>query len=141
MVEKTDVIQKPVPAPDELSAPFFEGARKGLLMIQRCTECGAYLAPGSRACTGCLGEALAWVPASGRGTVFTFGVMHQRYHPAFASEIPYNVAVVELEEGPRLNTNLVGVPNEEIRVGMAVEVTFDRLTDEVSIPKFRRAGG
>ena len=140
-MESVDVARKPVPVPDDLSAPFFEGARQGTLMIQRCTACGAHLAPGTRACTECLSEALAWVRASGRGTVFTFGVMHQRYHPAFSDEIPYNVAVVELEEGPRLNTNLVEVRNEDIRVGMAVAVTFERLTDDVSIPKFRPVGG
>ena len=65
--------------------------------------------------------------------------MHQRYHPGFVDDLPYNVAVVELEEGPRLNTNIVGVENEDLRVGMPVEVVFEELSDEVSLPKFRPA--
>ncbi len=108
-------------------------------MIQRCKGCGTHLYPGRQLCTECLGEALEWVQASGRGTLFTFGIMHQRYHPGFVDDLPYNVAVVELEEGPRLNTNIVGVENEALRVGMAVEVIFEELTDEISLPKFRPA--
>jgi uncharacterized OB-fold protein len=139
MVEKADVQQKPVPRPDDLSRPFFDGAREGALMIQRCKGCETHLPPGSRVCTECLGEEVDWVQASGRGTLFTFGIMHQRYHPGFVDDLPYNVAVVELEEGPRLNTNIVGVENEALRVGMPVEVVFEELTDEVSLPKFRPA--
>ena len=131
---------KPVPQPDEASLPFFEGARRGVLMIQRCTRCNAYLAPGSYICTECLSDALEWAPASGRGTLHTFGIMHQRYHPGFVDEIPYNIAVVELDEGPRLSTNIVGVANEELRVGMPVVATFEQVDEEVALPKFRPAG-
>ena len=93
--------------------------------------------PGSRACTECLSESLEWVPASGRATLFTFAVMHQRYHPGFFDEIPYNIAVVELEEGPRLNTNIIGVPNEGLRVGMPLVVSFEEVGEGVVLPKFR----
>ena len=63
--------------------------------------------------------------------------MHQTYHPGFSGDGPYNVAVVELEEGPRLNTNIVGVANEDLKVGMPVEVIFEAASDEVSLPKFQ----
>jgi len=76
---------------------------------------------------------------SGRGTVSTFVVFHQRYFPSFANDIPYNVVQVQLDEGPRLTANLVDVPNAEITVGMRVEVVFDDVTPEVSLPRFRRA--
>lgn len=139
MAQSIDVPSKPIPQPDDPSRPFFEGAQRGALVIQHCTACGAYLAPGSRACTECLSEALEWVPASGRATLFTFAVMHQRYHPGFYNDLPYNIAVVELEEGPRLNTNVVGVANEDLRVGMPLTVTFEELGEGIVLPKFRPA--
>jgi uncharacterized OB-fold protein len=139
MTQSVDVPRKPIPQPDAVSRPFFEGAQRGELLIQRCTACGAHLAPGSRACTECLSEALAWVLASGRATLFTYAVMHQRYHPGFADELPYNLAVVELEEGPRLNTNIVDVANDELRVGMPLVVTFVEAGDGIVLPKFRPA--
>ncbi|MGI8550342.1 MAG: Zn-ribbon domain-containing OB-fold protein [Dehalococcoidia bacterium] len=132
--------RKPIPQPDDASRPFFDGARRGVLMIERCLECQVYLAPGSFVCSECLGDRLEWVQASGRGTLFTFAIMHQRYHPGFAAELPYNIAVVELEEGPRLNTSIVGVRNEDLRVGIPLLVTFEQLSAEVSLPKFRSAG-
>ncbi len=135
--DQTDA--RPIPEPDEATAPFFEAARRGVLLIQRCAACDVFLAPGTRACTECLAESLDWVEASGRGTLFTFGVMHQRYHPGFFDRLPYNVAEVELDEGPRVNTTIAGVANEELRVGMRVVVTFDALTDDVAVPRFRPA--
>lgn len=128
---------KPLPVPDEESRPFFDAAREGRLLIMRCKSCGAYRYPSRDRCDVCWSTDTAWVQASGRGTVYTFGIMHQLYHPGFKDEIPYNVAVVELEEGPRTHTNLVGIANDQIRVGMPVEVVFEKLTDEVTIPKFK----
>ena len=139
MTQSVERASKPIPQPDEPSQPFFDGAQRGELMIQHCTACGASLAPGSRACTECLSEALEWVPASGKATLFTFAVMHQKYHPGFFDALPYNIAVVELDEGPRLNTNVVGIANAELRVGMPLVVTFEDVGDGVVLPKFRPA--
>jgi hypothetical protein len=111
---------------------------EGKLLLMKCGACGAFRLPSRQHCDRCLSTDSAWVAASGRGTVRTFGIMHQRYHPAFADDIPYNVTVVELEEGPRLPTNLIGVSNEEIRVGMKVVLEWERHTD-VALPKFRPA--
>ncbi|HLZ69333.1 MAG TPA: Zn-ribbon domain-containing OB-fold protein [Dehalococcoidia bacterium] len=130
---------KPMPAADEDSAPFFAGAREGRLMLMRCNNCGAYRYPSRDRCDVCWSTDTAWVQASGKGAVYTFGIMHQLYHPGFKDEIPYNVAVIELAEGPRMYSNLVGVANDQIRVGMPVEVTFERISDEISLPKFRPA--
>ncbi|MEO6397190.1 MAG: OB-fold domain-containing protein [Tepidiformaceae bacterium] len=127
-------IPKPLPEADESSRPFFEGAMEGKLMLMKCTDCGAFRLPSRHHCDDCLSPEFQWVESSGRGTVRTFGVMHQKYHPGF--ELPYNVTVVELEEGPRLPTNLVGLKNGEITVGMAVQVDWERHED-VSLPKFR----
>jgi uncharacterized OB-fold protein len=133
-----EVPMKPLPLPDEASQPFFDGAMSGTLMIMRCQDCGTARVPSRSHCDNCLSDRFEWQKASGRGKVHTFGVMHQKYHPAFFSELPYNLAVVELEEGPRLSTNLVGVKNEDIRVGMPVVVDFEKY-DDVALPKFRPA--
>ncbi len=133
----TSEYTKPMPGPDEESAPYFEGARAHKLMLMRCESCGRYRFPSRDRCDRCWSTETAWAQASGKGTVYTFGLMHQLYHPGFKDQIPYNVAVVELEEGPRMATNIVGVPNDQIRVGMAVEVTFEDISAEISLPKFR----
>lgn len=135
----TPIPAKPIPVPDEASAPFFEGARQGRLMLMRCRACGAWRMPSRDRCDRCWSTDTEWAAASGKGTLYTFGIMHQRYHPAFAAEIPYNVAVVELAEGPRLTTNIIDCPNDQLRVGMPVEVVFDSVSDDVSVPKFRPA--
>lgn len=132
----TETIAKPLPEPDEASKPFFEGAMAGRLMLMKCSACGQWRLPSRQHCDNCLSEEFTWEQASGRGTVRTFGVMHQRYHPGWANEMPYNVTIVELEEGPRLPTNLVGVQNDAIRVGMQVVVDFEK-HDDVALPKFR----
>lgn len=134
MTEQT--IPKPAPEPDEASKPFFDGALDGKLMLMRCTNCGTVRLPSRQHCDKCLSDGYEWVQSSGRGTLHTFGVMHQRYHPAFVPDIPYNVAVVELDEGPRMVTNIVEAANEDLRVGMPVEVVFEPRED-VALPKFR----
>jgi len=90
-------------------------------------------------CPDCLSDRYDWARVSGRGTIASFVVFHKAYFPAFVAEIPYAVAQVELEEGPRLTSNLVDVPPDQIAIGMPVEVVFDDVTPEVSLPRFRRA--
>lgn len=109
-------------------------------MIQHCSNCATYQLPGRFVCDECFAKDPEWVEASGRGTIFTFTVVHQPYHPAFSEEIPYNVVVVELEEGPRLVSTIAGIDNENIHVGMQVEVIFEDATREVSMPQFRPIG-
>jgi hypothetical protein len=79
------------------------------------------------------------VPVSGRGEILSFYLMHQVYHPGFAAEVPYPVILVKLAEGPKLISNLVDCAPEEVRIGLPVEVVFEKLSDEVTIPKFRPA--
>ena len=90
-------------------------------------------------CIGCFSADLEWAPAGGRGTLYSFALMHQVYDPAFADEVPYNIAVVELDEGVRMTANVVGCANEELRIGMPLVVTFEQVSEEVAIPKFRRS--
>ena len=127
----------PIPTPDEESAPFFRGAKERKLLLLRCSGCGRHRLPGRERCADCWSTGAEWVEASGRGKLYTFGIMHQQYHPAFAGAIPYNFALVELEEGPRLVTSIVDCPNEELRVDMPVEAVFDDVSDETTLVRFR----
>ncbi len=130
------LVTKPLPEADAASRPFWDGAMEGRLMLMRCADCQAWRLPSRRHCDQCLSDNYTWEQASGRGVVRTFGVMHQKYHPAF--EVPYNVTIVELAEGPRITTNLIGISNADIRVGMPVVVEWERHSD-VALPKFRPA--
>ena len=130
-------IDKPLPRPTEDSGPYWEAAHHGELRMQRCGDCGLVRFPPSLLCARCLSETVEWVRLSGRGTVFSWIVVHQSQHPAFNADTPYNVTIVELEEGPRLHTQLVGCTNDAIHIGMPVEVVFDQINDEVTLPKFR----
>ena len=84
---------------------------------------------------------MAWRQASGRGTLYTFTIMHQVMNPGFASAVPYNVAQVDLDEGVRMTSNVVGIANDALRIGMKLEVVFEDVGDNVRIPKFRPAAG
>jgi uncharacterized protein len=130
-------ISKPIPAITPDMREFFDGARAGRLMVQKCDNCGTLRFPAHDLCSKCNSTASRWVPVSGRGEVFSFNIMHQHYHPGFAKEVPYAVVVVELEEGCKFISNLLGVKPHDIRCGMPVEVTFEKLNEDVSIPKFR----
>ena len=127
----------PIPTADEASELFFRGARERRLMLLRCAQCGRHRLPGRERCADCWSTDAEWVQASGRGKLYTFGIMHQQYHPAFAGAIPYNFALVELEEGPRLVTSIVDCPNEELRVDMPVEAVFDDVSEETTLVRFR----
>jgi hypothetical protein len=130
-------VPKPIPGITPDMKEFFAGAQRRRLMVQKCEGCGMLRFPAYEICTKCLGNGASWVSVSGRGTVFSFNIMHQLYHPGFASEVPYAVVVVELEEGPKFVSNLVGIKPHDIKCGMPVEVEFEKLSDEVYLPKFR----
>lgn len=129
----------PLPQPDEDAQPFWDALRKGELRIQHCTACGLLAHPPRAMCHECGSFEFEWQRVSGRGTVYTFAVTQQPIHPALVDQTPFATVVIELEEGPRLTSNLVDVPPDEIEIGLPVEVVFERVTDEVTLPLFRRA--
>ena len=116
--------------------PYWEATKKHELTAYRCLNCGTYY---SRVihCVACDNPKMDWVKVSGKGEVFTFGIFHQVYHPGWKDEIPYNVAWVKLDEGPITLTNIVECKNEDIYVGMPVEVVFEDIDEEVTLPKFK----
>lgn len=130
-------MQKPLPGRDELNKPFWEAARRHELVLQHCPSCGSYRYPAGLNCSECLSDKLEWKKVSGRGIVYTWTVFHRAYHPSFVNEVPYAVVAVELEEGPRMITNLLDCKLNDIIIGLPVEVVFEDANQEISLPKFR----
>jgi uncharacterized OB-fold protein len=132
---------KPLPVPDSESTPFWDGMREGKLMLQRCASSGEFLFPPVTFCPGSL-ERPEWAQASGKGTVFSWiTVRHPVPRDIYAEDVPYVVAIVALDEGCRMTGNLVDCAPEEVRAGMAVEIVFNRVTPEITLPAFRPVGG
>jgi uncharacterized OB-fold protein len=132
---------KPLPVPNELTRPFWEAARQERLVIQRCKDCRYYNHPPKPACDNCMSENLGFEPVSGRGTIWSRTVMYHKNVPGFENDVPYLNVVVELEEQPDLLmiTNLPGSAPEDGKVGTPVEVVFQRINDEITLPQFRIA--
>ena len=129
--------KKPLPRPDEESKWFWEACRRHELFAERCRSCGMLRFYPRALCPGCLSSDTIYERLSGRGRVHTFTVTWQNQAPGFREELPYVMAYVELNEGPRILTNIVGCPPEEIRIGMPVEVEFEDATPEIGLPRFR----
>jgi uncharacterized protein len=128
--------EMPIPVPTPESRPFWAAAREKRLVVPRCRSCGDAWFPPTLLCPSCGSAGHEWIEVSGRGTVFSFVVMHRVYHPAFADKVPYVVAVIELEEGPRLLSNVISISPGEIRCDMPVRVTFDECRGDMTIPQF-----
>jgi uncharacterized protein len=126
-----------LPRPTAESLPFWDGLARHELRVQRCEACGRYWFPPSNRCQHCWSDRHAWQQVSGRGRVHSFTVFRRAYAAELADQLPYVVGVVELEEGPRLITNVVGVEPDDVRVDLPVEVVFDDLTDDVTLHAFR----
>ena len=127
--------QIPLPQPTPLSKPHWDGCREGVLRVQRCGDCDSFVFIPKPVCGGCLGTNLSWVESSGRGTLYSYSVVHRPQQPTF--EVPYTVAIVELEEGWHMLSNLIGVEPDEIAIGMSLEESFERKSDEITLPYFR----
>ena len=126
---------RPIPQADEESREFYEGARRHELMLMRCKNCRAWRLPSRPRCPDCWSTETAWERASGRATLYSFGVMHQKF-PGFTEEGPYQYAIVELDEGPRIVSNVVGVRDDELRVGMPLVAVFDDVSEDATLVRF-----
>lgn len=138
----TTVVDRPVPEITPRMRPFWAAASEGRLLVQRCGHCGKKHFPAIEICNGCLRDELSWIDVSGRGSVFSFIVMHQVYHPAFAERVPYVVAEVKLDEGPRIISNVIGCEPAQVTIDMPVVVDFERLDSTIgspTLPMFRPA--
>jgi uncharacterized OB-fold protein len=128
--------KKPLPKPNDDTRFFWEGCREHKLRFQKCADCGHVRWPPSIICPVCYSDHTDLITAAGRGMIFSYVIYHTAFHPAFEDDLPYVVAIVELEEGPRLLTNIVGCSHDELRCDLAVEVVWDDVTEDFSLPKF-----
>ena len=130
--------QRPRPIATDFTEPFWEGTRAGELRVQRCNDCQRFRWTPNYACPACWSEAFDWVAVSGRGTLYSYTVIHRPVDPS-RFPAPYVLAVVALEEGVHMLTNLVDVDHDRLRVGMSVEVRFEKIDDEFSVYPFAPA--
>ena len=129
---------RPLPRPTSTTRPFFDAAREHRLELQRCPRDGFFYYPRSH-CPGCWGTDWRWEPLSGRGEVYAFTVDRVGHDPALASQVPFAVAIVQLDEGPRMTANISGCDPGDVHVGMRVEAAFEDI-DDMTLVRFQPAG-
>jgi uncharacterized OB-fold protein len=132
---------KPRPIPTPASEPFWDALTDERICLQRCDACGRWVHYPRRRCPHCLSDRLSWQPARAEGSVYTFTVARQPSTPLFADEVPQVIAIVELDDGPRVTTTLVGVSPDDVTVGMRVAAVFDHGDDGVTLLRFRPSAG
>jgi uncharacterized OB-fold protein len=130
---------KPLPAVDGDNAPYWEYCRRHELRMQKCRDCGYIRFPPGVVCPRCNSLEAEWTKLSGRGRVYSYAVYRAVYHPSYKDDIPYAVGIIQLDEGPTMESNITGCNPEDIKIDMPVEVYFDDVTEEISLPKFRPA--
>jgi len=132
---------QPAPAASELTGSFWAAGLSGELRLQRCAECGHVRYPISTVCPECWSAKYEWTAMSGRGTVQSYIVFERAYHEAWADQVPYTVALIELDEGPVLISNVVGTEPAAVRVGQVVTAVFERRSATAALPQFTPLAG
>lgn len=133
--------QLPQPVANGDSLPYWQGARERKLLIRRCKACGELHFMPRHLCPSCWSDQLEWVQAKGTGSVHSFTVIRRASDPAFASRVPYVVALIDLDEGPRMMANVLGDDAMSVAIGDRVQVTFEDRGDGAMVPQFTRAAG
>lgn len=141
MSQDTGAYDKPLPRLEGLSGEFYGWCRQGELRFQRCSGCGAFRHVPRSMCPRCNSMEWEWARSSGCGTVYTWTVVERALHPAFMNATPLAPVVVEMAEGVRLLSTMIDCAPQELSIGMPVEVVFEAVTPEVTLPRFRRARG
>ena len=136
----TTQYRKPLPTVSGETKPFWDAARQGRLLIQQCRRCQEHQWYPRGFCANCWSHEIAWVEASGQGVVWTYTITHQNRSPGFQEEVPYVLALVTLEEGVKVFTNVVECNPQDVYIGMPVQVVFREATPAIHIPYFRPAG-
>ena len=128
---------KPVPVPTKETQPYWDGCKQHELRVQQCAACGHHQFYPRLYCTTCMSDRVEWVKTSGRAKILSYTIIYRPVTQAFAGNVPYVVALVTLDEGPQMMTNIVGCEPEKVHIGMPVQVTFEDWTEEISVPKFK----
>ena len=134
-------VTRPIPVPNEWTKPFWEAAKRGVLELQRCQSCGHFQHPPYPTCTQCVSTDLKFEPVRGLGTINAYTIMYHTGDKRFASAVPYASIIVELDDAPGtlMAGNLLGAPYTEAKVGRRVEIVFEKLNDDITLPQFRLA--
>ena len=127
---------KPLPTIEPETEEFWKATKRHELFLQRCNACEEVIHFPRVMCYRCLSEDLGWIKSTGLGTVYSFTIIHQVAHQGFEIEVPYVYAIIDLDDGARMISNVVNIDPSAVEVGMRVQVTFDDVTPEISIPKF-----
>ena len=127
---------RPLPLRHPISAGYWEAARRHELAVQRCTDCGQYRHYPQELCPACQSSAHEWAPLCGRGTIHSYVVSHAAFHPYWKDKVPYVIATIEVDEGVRILSEL-DEPADQVSIGAAVEVFFEAIDDEITLPRFR----
>ena len=128
-----------LPVVTALTASYWDGARTEKVLFQQCRVCGTNWHPPMPICPQCHSSEIDWLPAGGGGTVYSYTIVHHATHPAFADKVPYVVAVVELDEGPRIVTNIKNCAVEDVRGGMHVSIYFEDVAEGFRLPQAQPA--
>jgi len=130
---------KPLPHPSVESRPFWDGCKRHELLIQRCKKCGTLLHYPRVICPKDASGEFDWVRSTGKGRVHSYTICYRAFHPGFAGDLPYVAAIVELDEGVRMMSNVIGVQPAQVHIGIPVQVVFEDVTAEITLPKFKLA--
>jgi uncharacterized OB-fold protein len=128
--------EKPLPIIDPDTAPYWKASTEHRLLIKHCRDCSQHHFYPRELCPHCHSDAVDWVQAKGTGSIYSFTIARRPAGPAFKPDAPYVVAIVALDEGPRMMTNITGSPPESIRIGQRVVVAYEDINEDVSLPKF-----
>ncbi len=128
---------KPLPQPNADDKFFWDGCQKHKLLFEKCQNCGLVRWPPSIICPNCYSRDSELIESSGKGKLYTYAVYRQAFHKGFESEVPYVTAIVELEEGPHFLSNIIGCSPEKLHCDMPVEIVWEDITREFSLPKFK----
>ena len=139
MTEDSGEYTHPLPELEGLTQDFYDFCREGMLHFQRCTDCSAWRHVPREMCPECGSWDWAWAASTGRGKIFSWTVVARALHPAFQDDTPYAPVIVEMDEGVRLLTQVTDVAPDALEIDMPVEVAFDAVTPEITLPRFRRA--
>lgn len=130
-------IPKPNPPMTPWTAPFWQGTRDKKLLIQRCQDCQRYIFYPRLSCPFCFSENVIWIESAGRGKVYTFSVVQNNAPTAFMDDLPFVIAIVRLDEGVQMMTNIIGCDHARVHCEMPVTVVFEKYNDEITLPKFK----
>lgn len=133
------MIDKPIPEMSEIARPYWDAAQREELYIQRCRSCGAAIFYPRHWCPGCFSHDLSWEKASGTGALVSYSIIYQAPFESYASDESYVLGIIKLAEGPQMMTNIINCRPEDVRVGMAVEVTFETRKEGFKVPQFQPA--